>query len=269
MLEEVDFAADDLATQIDNSLSRQLEWRSLDLTPVGVVGDDPDAGRRLLVEGLLAAIDTPLGPVGNGVRLAEVGQGDRLTELSFDLRLADGTTMAGVRDIGAAMLAHLHPSDPLHVWAVDLAAGAIDVVLAGHLTGSVDLIFRIPGDEGNQRYVVADYKTNALHRRSVPARPSDYGPTRLAEAMADHHYPLQAMLYSVALHRYLRWRLVGYRPDKHLGGIAYLFLRGMTGAEAAPTGESPTGVFTWSIPPGLVVELSDLLDGQPGVGAAS
>jgi exodeoxyribonuclease V beta subunit len=269
VLEEVDFAAADLATQIHTSLSRQLEWRSMDLTPVGVVGDDPDLGLRLLVEGLLAAIDTPLGPVGDGIRLSEVGTGDRLTELSFDLRLADGATMASVRDIGAAMLAHLHPSDPLHGWAVDLAAGAIDVELAGHLTGSIDLIFRVTGDGGNQRYVVADYKTNALHRRGVPARPGDYGPTRLAEAMADHHYPLQAMLYSVALHRYLRWRLVGYRPDQHLGGIAYLFLRGMTGAEPAPTAEIPTGVFTWSIPPGLVVELSDLLDGQPGVGVAS
>ena len=37
-----------------------------------------------------------------------------------------------------------------------------------------------------------------------------------AEAMAAEmigaHYPLQALLYSVALHRYLRWRLPGYTP---------------------------------------------------------
>jgi len=36
-------------------------------------------------------------------------------------------------------------------------------------------------------------------------------------------------LYSVALHRYLRWRLADYEPSVHLGGAAYLFLRGMTG----------------------------------------
>ena len=31
--------------------------------------------------------------------------------------------------------------------------------------------------------------------------------------MEDHDYPLQALLYSVALHRYLRWRKSDYRPD--------------------------------------------------------
>ncbi len=45
--------------------------------------------------------------------------------------------------------------------------------------------------------------------------------------MAHHGYPLQATLYLVALHRYLRWRLRGYDPDVHLDGAAYLFLRGM------------------------------------------
>ena len=44
------------------------------------------------------------------------------------------------------------------------------------------------------------------------------------------HYPLQALLYTVALHRYLRWRLPGYDPDAHLAGVLYLFLRGMIGA---------------------------------------
>ena len=32
--------------------------------------------------------------------------------------------------------------------------------------------------------------------------------------MVEHDYPLQALLYSVALHRYLRWRLPGYRPGR-------------------------------------------------------
>ena len=48
-----------------------------------------------------------------------------------------------------------------------------------------------------------------------------------------HHgnYALQALLYQVALHRYLEWRLPGYRPSAHLGGSMYLFVRGMTGPE--------------------------------------
>jgi exodeoxyribonuclease V beta subunit len=64
----------------------------------------------------------------------------------------------------------------------------------------------------------------------------------------------------VALHRYLRWRLRGYDPDAHLGGVLYLFLRGMTGRSVPHVGDHPCGVFSWVPPAGLVPELSDLLD---------
>ena len=108
--------------------------------------------------------------------------------------------------------------------------------MAGHLTGSIDLVMRIPGGAAGPRFVVADYKTNALHPRGLPVGPADYGADRLVAAMEEHDYPLQALLYSVALHRYLRWRMSGYRPDAHLGGVAYLFLRGMTGPALPPGG---------------------------------
>jgi exodeoxyribonuclease V beta subunit len=79
--------------------------------------------------------------------------------------------------------------------------------------------------------------------------------------MVEAHYPLQALLYSVALHRYLRWRQPGYSPDAHLGGVLYLFLRGMSGLSVADaTGASP-GVFSWRPPSDLVVGTSDLLAG--------
>jgi exodeoxyribonuclease V beta subunit len=65
----------------------------------------------------------------------------------------------------------------------------------------------------------------------------------------------------VALHRYLRWRLPEYDPEKHLGGAVYLFVRGMSGP-AAPTVDGRTcGVFSWRPPSELVAELSDLLAG--------
>ena len=51
--------------------------------------------------------------------------------------------------------------------------------------------------------------------------------------MVEAHYPLQALLYAVALHRYLRWRQPGYDPAQHLGGVLYLFLRGMSGPGVA------------------------------------
>ena len=68
--------------------------------------------------------------------------------------------------------------------------------------------------------------------------------------MADSHYPLQAHLYLVALHRYLGWRLGDYEPQRHLGGYAYVFLRGTPGPEGQRA--LPGAV------PGMVVECPPL-----------
>ncbi|MCL2395344.1 MAG: hypothetical protein FWC87_11740, partial [Acidimicrobiaceae bacterium] len=76
-------------------------------------------------------------------------------------------------------------------------------------------------------------------------------------------------LYSVALHRYLRWRLPAYAPELHLGGVLYLFLRGMSGPETPRVDGAPCGVFAWTPPPALVADLSDLLDGHPAEGPPS
>jgi exodeoxyribonuclease V beta subunit len=78
--------------------------------------------------------------------------------------------------------------------------------------------------------------------------------------MLDAHYPLQALLYAAALHRFLRWRLGNYDPEQHLGGVLYLFLRGMCGPDGPAVGDAPCGVFSWRPPAALVTDLSDLLD---------
>ena len=83
----------------------------------------------------------------------------------------------------------------------------------------------------------------------------------MAGAMLHSHYPLQALLYSVVLHRYLRWRLPSYDAERHLGGVLYLFLRGMCGPETPVVDGHVAGVFDWSPPAALVTELSDLLEG--------
>lgn len=38
---------------------------------------------------------------------------------------------------------------------------------------------------------------------------------------------MQYLIYSLALHRYLKLRLPDYDPEQHLGGVYYLFIRGM------------------------------------------
>ena len=51
-----------------------------------------------------------------------------------------------------------------------------------------------------------------------------------------------------------------YDPAIHLGGVLYLFLRGMCGTSTPVVDGVPTGVFSWRPPDGLVEDLSKLLD---------
>ncbi len=146
----------------------------------------------------------------------------------------------------------LRVDDPLASYADRLQADVIGAQsLCGYLSGSIDVVLRLP----DQRFVVVDYKTNKLGESAA-----DYAAPRLAEAMLHSDYPLQALLYSVVLHRYLRWRLPDYDPRRHLGGVMYLFVRGMCGAETPVIGGHPCGVFSWTPPARLVTDLSTLLD---------
>ncbi len=54
-----------------------------------------------------------------------------------------------------------------------------------------------------------DYKTNWLGEPDEPLTAFHYRPEALRAEMERHHYALQGLLYTVALHRYLRWRLPG------------------------------------------------------------
>ena len=76
-----------------------------------------------------------------------------------------------------------------------------------------------PGARG-PRYLVVDYKTNWLGPADEPLTAAAYSRERLVEAMLHSDYPLQALLYVVVVHRYLRWRQPGYDPAQHLGGRA-------------------------------------------------
>ena len=53
----------------------------------------------------------------------------------------------------------------------------------------------------------------------------------------------------------------GYDPGRHLGGVLYLYVRGMCGPETPEEDGHPAGVFSWQPPVSLVTALSGLLDG--------
>ena len=73
---------------------------------------------------------------------------------------------------------------------------------------------------GDGRFVLADYKTNRLGARDETLTAWHYRPEALQAEMESAHYPLQAVLYAVALHRYLRWRLPGYEPTGTWAGCS-------------------------------------------------
>lgn len=89
--------------------------------------------------------------------------------------------------------------------------------LSGYLKGFIDLVFCHQG-----RYFIVDYKSNHLGDDA-----SAYEPALLAQSMCEHQYDLQAWIYLVALDRLLAARLPNYQPEQHLGGVYYLYLRGM------------------------------------------
>lgn len=90
--------------------------------------------------------------------------------------------------------------------------------LQGMLKGFIDLTFEYQG-----KFYIADYKSNHL---GDTIQAYHYG--ALKQAISDHRYDLQYILYSLALHRYLAMRLPNYDYDSHIGGCYYLFLRGMS-----------------------------------------
>ncbi len=252
VLESVDTSVPDVAAEVRRAVDAALARRPLAVDPVE------------LTASLSAVLATPLGPLAGGRTLGEVAPRDRLTELEFELPLAGGEapveTAADLRGIAALVRRHLPPGDPLAAVADRLDALPAERLRA-YLTGSIDAVLRLPAAGGDPRHVVVDYKTNLLG-------PADeltawhYRPSALAESMVSSGYPLQALLYSVALHRFLRWRLPGYDEGRHLGGVLYLYVRGMVGSGTPLVDGVPCGIVSWRPPTALITELSDLLAGE-------
>ena len=160
-----------------------------------------------------------------GFSLQQLSHDKRLDEMEFYLPLE----RLQIDDLKQILFKHLAPEDQLLRDAVDTLNFE---QVEGYLKGFIDLIFEHEG-----LYYVADYKSNSL---------ADYAPENLVPTMADSHYYLQYLLYSVALHRYLKKRVAGYNWDTHIGGVYYLFIRGMFPDEKGKSGISGGGVLRQS-----------------------
>ncbi|MFO0930908.1 MAG: exodeoxyribonuclease V subunit beta [Gemmataceae bacterium] len=258
VLETTDPRSGDLTAELTTQIERHSVW-----WPVDVAAAE-------LAAALVPMHDTSLGPLAGGLTLRQIPLSDRLCEMDFEFPLAGGDVRSAAPDIRLAAVGrllgeHLTADDPMAAYVDRLTGAALGAQpLRGYLSGSVDAVLRVPDGDGH-RYLVVDYKTNWLGEPDRPLTAADYDRGRLAEAMLHSDYPLQALLYSVVLHRFLRWRQPGYQPERHLGGVLYLFLRGMCGPDTPTSDGHPAGVFSWQPPAALVVELSDLLDGRRAV----
>jgi len=254
VLEAVDFTAPDLAGELVRAIDGGRERGRLDL------GCEVAA----VAAGLQSALETPLGGELGELALRDLARGDRLDELEFELPLAGGDTPTGrvaLASVAQLLRQWLAPGDPLAGYADRLEDPMLAGSLRGYLTGSIDLVLRTPAGTGRPaRFAIIDYKTNWLAAAGEPLSGWHYRPAALGAEMQRSHYGLQALLYTVALHRFLRWRLAGYDPSANLAGVHYLFLRGMLGAGTPRVDGGRCGVFVWQPPAGLVLALSDVLD---------
>lgn len=243
ILEHVDTGAPDLAAEV---LARCREAAEFGATP-----DDPAE----VAAALVAVLRTPLGTGDLAhLTLAEVAPADHLAELDFEIPLgADDGAAATLSTIADLLERHLPAGDPLAPYA-DRLREVPGAALRGYLTGSIDSVLRIATPDG-PRFTVVDYKTNRLARGDLTT--ADYTAAAMAREMISSHYVLQALLYSVALHRFLSWRVPGYAPATHLGVVQYHFVRAMIGPDSPPG----AGVFEWHPPAALVVAVSDALAG--------
>ena len=192
-----------MATQTD-LIRRCLEEQALSLRDLSL-----DRLVALVATRIQSTLDAPLLPQSApGLTLANLKPQQLRAEMAFDFVL-DDVSMTSLRE---ACERHgepaLVPAGPLRE-------------LRGLMAGKIDLVFEFKG-----RFHVLDYKSNRLGEHL-----SDYQPAALEYAMDAHHYRFQALLYTIAVDRYLRQRIADYSRHEHLGEAIYLFVRA-TGIDA-------------------------------------
>ncbi|MEP7185390.1 MAG: exodeoxyribonuclease V subunit beta, partial [Rhodanobacter sp.] len=112
--------------------------------------------------------------------------------------------------------------------------------LNGMLKGFIDLIIEHEG-----RFYIVDYKSNWLGNDATA-----YTREAMDASIRHSRYDLQYAIYTLALHRQLRARLPGYDYERDVGGVLYLYLRGVD--------DAGHGVHTERLPRALIEAMDAL-----------
>ena len=164
-----------------------------------------------IVEGMVrAALDANIAVDGVSFRLRDINQSDAKPEFSFYHR---------VGNISPTLLATVFAnfaSGKVKEFADEIIP--LDFIFKhGYMNGEIDLFFR-----HDNRYFVLDWKTNHLG-----ADFADYSPEKIEDNMYKHYYLLQAHIYSLAAHLFLKQNMIDYDYDKCFGGFIYVYTRGV------------------------------------------
>ena len=192
VLERVDFNRPDLERVVDE----QLLWHGF-------------AGNKCR-DAIVATLNNLLGAeLESGVSLRRIDQGSRISELEFTYRLKK-VDPAGLSKVFKRC------SDLPKPFLGNLERLRFDPV-EGYMRGFIDLLFASGG-----RYFIIDWKSNWLGNQLA-----GYDQAGMTAAMLDHNYFLQAHLYALATDLFLSTRIPNYRYERHVGGVFYVFLRGV------------------------------------------
>lgn len=216
----------------DQGLWQQLQERYAQEYAVQDDLDDThkDHVMALLQQWIDDVLHTPLQP---DLTLAQLQPNQYLAEFPFFMALSDRVFAA--QRIQALFLEYGYQMPSLN-----------NAESARFLTGAIDLVY-----QHEHKFYIADYKSNHLGMMF-----EDYTEISLKQNMSMSSYWLQAAIYLVALHRYLKVRLQNYSIQTHLGGASYLYLRGMQPNAAY-------GVVHWQPEPELILRLDAMLGYPP------
>ncbi len=130
------------------------------------------------------------------LQLHNISQKDRITEMEFYFNTKSDTLQAvnTLSSVGKF-------EEPL--------------LETGVMQGFIDLVFK-----HQEKFYILDWKTNHLGYST-----DCYTQDHLEKAMQAHNYHLQYLIYTLALHRFLKQKLPNYDYERDFGGVYYLFVR--------------------------------------------
>jgi exodeoxyribonuclease V beta subunit len=199
LLEHHDFAAE-TAADLERLVAAKLQQYGFD-----------QKWQPAVVRIISNVLSTALRPDAPPMKLCSVRMKDRINEMEFyfPLNSVSSRNLAAVfRRYGRR---EIRTNFPEQIEKLDFSPSR------GFMKGYIDLIF-----QHQQRFYLVDWKSNYLGSSR-----ESYDQLSLLQVMKTEYYLLQYHLYTLALHHYLSRRMPDYRYEKHLGGIFYIFIRGV------------------------------------------